>query len=64
MPSMSWMSRMAAVSPMNSLGTMMVERGGFMYTAHVDIPAEVEEAFERLSRKYAVRAANPMYATK
>lgn len=38
--------------------------GGKGYIAHEDIPAEVEEAFGRLSRKYSVRAANPMYATK
>lgn len=34
------------------------------YIAHEDISAEVEEAFELLSRVYKIRDANPAYASK
>ena len=38
--------------------------GGKGYIAHEDIPDEVEEAFELLSREYKIREPNPAFAGK
>lgn len=38
---------------------------GKAFIAHVDVPKEVEEAFEDLKKEYAdrIRTANPLYAS-
>ena len=37
---------------------------GRNFIAHIDIPAEVKSAFEKLCEIYSVREANPLYASK